>query len=227
MSRKKKRPTKRKIADGKGTVVKSNETAFEPHSSLYGANIVYVDDLFTEDECEDIIEYHHTWEHKEGRISEQDPNTKKTDSVKSDYRICTLYCPPYNDDLKQLDWLNAKLLEVITGVNQDYYKFNILALAEAPNLMRYDAENSGHYDYHLDIGTAKPNCWRKLSYSLMLNDDYEGGKLEFKTGMGIVEYGPIVGRMILFPSYLLHKVNPVTSGIRWNLVGWSHGPSFQ
>ena len=230
MSRKKK-PTKRKtnrsIADGKGTVVKSDETIFEPHISLYGANIVYVDDFFTEDECEDIIEYHHNWEYKEGRISQQDPETKETDSVQSDYRICTLYCPPYKDDLKQLDWLNAKLLEVITGVNQDYYKFNILALAEAPNLMRYDAENLGHYDYHLDIGTAKPNCWRKLSYSLMLNDDYEGGKLEFKTGMGIVEYGPIVGRMILFPSYLLHKVNPVTSGIRWSLVGWSHGPSFQ
>ncbi len=227
MSRRKKKPTKRKIADGKGTVVKSNETAFEPHTSLYGSNIVYVDDFFTEDECEDIIEYHHTWEYKEGRISQQDVDTKETDSVKSDYRICTLYCPPYNDELKQLDWLNGKLLEVITGVNQDYYKFNILALAEAPNLMRYDAENSGHYDYHLDIGTAKPNCWRKLSYSLMLNDDYEGGKLEFKTGMGIVEYGPIVGRMILFPSYLLHKVNPVTSGIRWSLVGWSHGPYFQ
>ena len=50
MSRKKKRPTKRKIAGGKGTVVKSGETAFEPHSSLYGTNIVYVDDFFTEDE---------------------------------------------------------------------------------------------------------------------------------------------------------------------------------
>ena len=81
MSRKKKRPTKRKIAGGKGTVVKSGETAFEPHSSLCGTNIVYVDDFFTEDECEDIIEYHHTWEYKEGRISQQDPETKETDSV--------------------------------------------------------------------------------------------------------------------------------------------------
>ena len=227
MSRKRKRPTKRKIADGKGTVVKSNETAFEPHTSLYGSNIVYVDDFFTEDECEDIIEYHHTWEYKEGRISQQDVDTKETDSVKSDYRICTLYCPPYNDELKQLDWLNGKLLEVITGVNQDYYKFNIQALAEAPNLMRYDAENSGHYDYHLDIGTTKPNCWRKLSYSLMLNDDYEGGELDFKTGQGIIKYKGPVGRIVIFPSYMLHKVNLVIANIRWTLVGWAHGDSFQ
>ena len=227
MSRRKKKPTKRKIADGKGTVVKSNETAFEPHTSLYGSNIVYVDDFFTEDECEDIIEYHHTWEYKEGRISQQDVDTKETDSVKSDYRICTLYCPPYNDELKQLDWLNGKLLEVITGVNQDYYKFNIQALAEAPNLMRYDAENSGHYDYHLDIGTTKPNCWRKLSYSLMLNDDYEGGELDFKTGQGIIKYKGPVGRIVIFPSYMLHKVNLVIANIRWTLVGWAHGDSFQ
>ena len=227
MSRKKKRPVKRKIAGGKGTVVKSAETIFEPHTSLYGSNIVYVDDFFTEDECEDIIEYHHTWEKKEGRISQLDEDTKKTNSVQSDYRICTLYCPPYKDELKQLDWLNEKLLESITGVNQDYYKFNIQALVEAPNLMRYDAENLGHYDYHLDIGTVKPNCWRKLSYTLMLNDDYEGGELEFKVGQGIIKYKGPVGRMVIFPSYMLHKVNPVTSDIRWALVGWAHGNSFQ
>ncbi len=207
--------------------VPNKMTAFEPHTSLHGTDIIYVDNLFTEDEREDIIEYHHTWERKEGRTTEKDPETKETDGVKSDYRICTLYHPPCNDELEQFNWLNTKLLKIITKVNQDYYKFNIEAFAEPPNLMRYDAENSGHYDYHLDIGAAKPNCWRKLSYSLILNDAYEGGKLEFKTGRGIVEYSPTVGRMILFPSYLLHKVNPVTSGVRWVLVGWAHGASFQ
>ena len=58
-------------------------------------------------------------------------------------------------------------------------------------------------------------------------DDFEGGKMGFKTGKGVVEYGPTVGRMVIFPSYLLHKVNPVTSGTRWAMVGWAHGASFR
>ena len=61
----------------------------------------------------------------------------------------------------------------------------------------------------------------------MLNDDYEGGELEFKTGQGIIKYKGPVGRIVIFPSYMLHKVNPVTSDIRWALVGWAHGNSFQ
>lgn len=231
MSRKKKRPTKRKsnrsIAGGRGTVVRADETKFEPHTSFYGSNIVYLDGMFTEDECEDIIEYHHTWNEIKGKISEQDPETKETGSVQSDYRICTLYCPDHENGLKEIDWISERILEAITGVNQDYFKFNVQALVELPNLMRYDSDNSGHYDYHLDVGTSRPNCWRKLSYTLMLNDDYEGGELEFKTGQGVVKYKGPIGRMVIFPSYLLHKVNPIIDDIRWSLVGWAHGNSFQ
>ena len=229
MSKKKKRPIKRKIADGRGTIAKASETKFEPHTCVYGANIIYVDGIFTKDDCEDIIEYHHTWKSKGGKITEQNPETREVISIEDEYRICTLYCPPdgIKDSLEGLDWLHAKLLDAITGVNQDYYKFDIEAFIEAPNLMRYDADTGGHYNYHLDIGIAKPNCWRKLSYSLMLNDDFEGGKLGFKTGKGVVEYEPTVGRIVIFPSYILHKVFPVTSGTRWALVGWAHGASFR
>ena len=37
----------------------------------------------------------------------------------------------------------------------------------------------------------------------------------------------LLGRMIIFPSYLLHKINPITSGTRWAMVGWAHGASFR
>ena len=223
MSRKKKRPTKRKIAEGRGTVVDSTQVPFEPHTSLHLPDVVYVDDLFTVDECEIIKNYSSEWETKEGRISSSESEGIK--SKKSDYRICTLYRPPEN--LEQVDWINEKLLSVITGVNRDYYQFDIKALIEPPNLMKYEAEKKGHYDYHLDIGQAKPNCWRKISYSLFLNDDYEGGAMEFKTGEKILSYKGPVSRMIIFPSYLLHRVNPVTSGTRWAMVGWAHGASFR
>ena len=34
------------------------------------------------------------------------------------------------------------------------------------------------------------------------------------------------GTIIVFPSMLLHKVTPVTKGIRHSLVQWFSGPDF-
>ena len=36
----------------------------------------------------------------------------------------------------------------------------------------------------------------------------------------------LIGTMILFPSYVLHRVSEVTKGTRYSLVGWAHGNSF-
>ena len=39
----------------------------------------------------------------------------------------------------------------------------------------------------------------------------------------VTESNPETGDMIVFPSFLAHKVEPVTSGIRWVLVGFISG----
>jgi len=35
------------------------------------------------------------------------------------------------------------------------------------------------------------------------------------------------GTATLFPSYLLHRVTPVTQGERFSLTIWAHGPQFR
>jgi PKHD-type hydroxylase len=70
---------------------------------------------------------------------------------------------------------------------------------------------------------------RKLSLSLLLNDDFEGGEFHINQGN---EKQPIIvptkkGRAILFPSFMIHRVTPVTKGIRRSLVVWVLGPKFQ
>ena len=64
--------------------------------------------------------------------------------------------------------------------------------------------------------------------------DYEGGELEF-----IVEDVPekrhsvickeLVerGSIVVFPSFILHKVHPITSGTRYSLVIWHEGPTWK
>ena len=101
---------------------------------------------------------------------------------------------------------------------------------------RYESSVSGHYDWHQDsLGTwnsihnkpNRPNLHgkaRKISMSLILNDDYEGGELEI-FGQPKDYYGQ--GSMIFFPSWMLHRVTPVTKGIRYSLVMWHIGAPFR
>ena len=70
---------------------------------------------------------------------------------------------------------------------------------------------------------------RKLSFTILLNDEFEGGNFDIWHGHPISEksevksYALKKGEMIVFPSHTWHKVNKVTSGVRKALVGWLVG----
>ena len=73
---------------------------------------------------------------------------------------------------------------------------------------------------------------RKISVSAILNDDYEGGELMFRfldgdSNLAEVAITPRLGDLVVFPSYLDHKVAPVTKGIRYSVVAWFGGPPFK
>jgi hypothetical protein len=69
---------------------------------------------------------------------------------------------------------------------------------------------------------------RKLSFSLQLNGDYNGGNLEFEDNSGkIHSMDNKQGRMFIFDSRTRHRVQPVTSNVRKSLVGWVVGPRWK
>jgi len=120
-------------------------------------------------------------------------------------------------------WLYEKVEGAVLEVNRQY-RFDIETVEE----MQLACYAPGHfYDWHMDIGKGSLST-RKLSVSLQLSDpaDYEGGDLELQYREG----GPAsraIGTVIVFPSYLSHRVTPVTRGERWSLVAWVHGPPFR
>jgi PKHD-type hydroxylase len=65
--------------------------------------------------------------------------------------------------------------------------------------------------------------------SLILSDSssYEGGKFTMKLGEDEFEVPQKRGRIIFFPSFFLHKIHPVTKGIRKSIVAWVEGPKFR
>ena len=73
---------------------------------------------------------------------------------------------------------------------------------------------------------------RKISVSVILNDDYEGGELEFleidhNGELRVTKITPEIGSAIIFPSYINHRVTPVTKGTRYSVVAWYGGPPFK
>ncbi len=90
-------------------------------------------------------------------------------------------------------------------------------------LARYDSSNLGFYDWHTDFAGVRP--LRKISISIQLSrpEDYDGGDLELMYGIQPQKLDKSRGAFIAFPSFMLHRVTPVTRGTRWSLVAWILG----
>lgn len=87
-----------------------------------------------------------------------------------------------------------------------------------------------HYDWHIDTFVDTPNAYqRKLSMTVQLSNEweYEGGDFELKHA-GLEEFNTkSKGTILIFPSFLLHRVKPVTKGNRKTLVAWFEGKAFR
>ena len=106
-----------------------------------------------------------------------------------------------------------------------------------------------HYDWHCDSwkepynmpNTFRHNKIRKLSMTCQLTDgsEYKGGELEFDNrdydppmrneAQHVIKAKEILpkGSIIVFPSFVWHRVKPVTKGCRYSLVLWNVGDPFK
>ncbi len=119
-------------------------------------------------------------------------------------------------------WLYEKLVQQISTINQLHYEFDLAGFTEPLQLTRY--ASGGFYDWHLDLGNNRASI-RKLSFIVQLVDGatYDGGEVEIRSGNRPITLPKGQGTMALFPSYILHRVNPVSRGVRQSLVGWIGG----
>jgi len=125
-------------------------------------------------------------------------------------------------------WLYARLEEAVLHLNAQFYKFDLFGLNESLQYTVYDGAEGGHYNWHVDLG-AKNVQPRKISLSLQLTDpsSYEGCNLVLESGEGPYVAERARGTLIAFPSYVLHRVSPIESGVRKSLVIWVSGPEFR
>ena len=138
----------------------------------------------------------------------------------SQIRSATTHFIPH---VKSTVWLYRKLMEAAVEANERYWNFDITGFFQPLQLVSYEGDTQQHYAWHLDIGPGA-DTGRKISISVQLSDagDYQGGELEINSGK-IITTPREAGAIVLFPSFVMHRVAPVTAGLRWALVGWVQG----
>lgn len=176
----------------------------------------YLIDAFTDDECDKIIKYGNSKELVVGATGGKLPTTDKI------RKSMVNFIEPDKD----FDWVYMKLTDIIDYLNNDFFNFDLLGFGENIQFTKYEAP-TGHYSWHTDKFLGKKI--RKLSIVLQLSDedDYVGGDLELKFGDNVDNMIRKRGTILCFPSYVLHRVTPVTEGTRYSLVAWITGPQFK
>ena len=151
--------------------------------------------------------------------------------VDTEYRISEVFWT-------QDQWIYDLTFPYMYEANQKSgWRLDIKA-AESMQLTRY--RKGGFYSFHKDGNADHLSVYdnpgntflhgnvRKISMSIILNDNFEGGAFEFATyGKEECAITPIeakIGDMIFFCSGQEHRVAPVTKGVRYSLVNWFVGP---
>ncbi|WP_375196611.1 2OG-Fe(II) oxygenase [Sphingobium sp.] len=122
-----------------------------------------------------------------------------------------------------------RLMQFVHSSNRTNFGIDIAGPYEL-QFTEYHGRAQGKYDWHQDIWLESSRPFdRKLSVVVQLSDpdDYEGGQFEF---FGLQQPGANFaprGSMLIFPSFLQHRVLPVTKGIRRSLVSWIEGPRWR
>lgn len=141
----------------------------------------------------------------------------------SNYRKSKVkWCPQTED----WEWVYSKLHNMIVEANDTMWKFDLSSMNEQIQYTEY-YEGGGHYDWHMDCGIGIQNQ-RKISVTVQLSspDEYDGGDLEFNIGNHITA-PRIQGAAVIFPSFYLHRVTPVTKGTRKSFVLWVGGEPYR
>jgi PKHD-type hydroxylase len=128
------------------------------------------------------------------------------------------------DTKPELETIWGKFASVTAEVNAQFFHFDLDGFYEPMQICLYEEQTLGHYDWHTDVGPGMAN--RKISVVVQLSDpsDYTGGELNLNGGNGIITAPKEKNTVIIFPSFVLHRVTPVLTGIRKSLVTWVAGP---
>ena len=113
-----------------------------------------------------------------------------------------------------------KFTEHIDRYINDFKMQNFNCKINDIQVLKYNV--GGHYRLHCDHGPTVP---RTLSLIYFVNDDYEGGDLNFQliNTEKNLQIEKKSNRLVIWPSNFMypHGVTPIESGTRYSVVSWA------
>ena len=181
--------------------------------------------------CKEIIDFGNQQKEVQGRIGIFEKENLEQEDKNNLLEI-------RNSNVSWLDdtWIYKEIKPYVDLANKDAGWNYDLDSNEHMQFTKYNKDQ--YYDWHkdewdviYDEKNKHRNKVRKISITCALNNgnEYEGGELEFQfrdcvqPQPAICQLSKVKGSIIVFPSYVFHRVRPVTFGTRYSLVMWSLG----
>jgi len=181
--------------------------------------------------CDDIVEYGKALKEETGVTFGYDPDNMTPNQQKEleqKRKSNVVWMNP--------QWIYRELHPLVDQANVNAGWNYHWDWSESCQFTKYDGNKKQHYDWHTDAGLRmnQNGKIRKLSMTVALVDgsDYEGGEFEInmstpeKEIIHVVKESKIKGSVVIFPSFVWHRVKPVTAGTRYSLVNWHQGRPF-
>lgn len=201
---------------------------------IYYKNILK-DPQYIIDQVNEIDRRYMSNEHKEKYTEVKPWHAWDYDHGKNEKTIfCWQKFFPKSENISSQDYyyseqfdISKKLYDALDLATDHYKKIvypfadkNIKSREYSIHLLKYTS--GGHLPAHQDQGVSS----RVLSSVMYLNNDYEGGEIEFKQSN--IKIKPDPGSIIFFPSNFLyvHEVYPIISGERYSMPHWYHNIDF-
>lgn len=177
---------------------------------------VFLKSLFSESELASIDQLWSDSEAKQAGVFTAETEKKMDMELRNSRKI---YIPAENNE-----WIYDKIGGIVTLMNATKFKF---LLSGFQGQLSYNLYEQGcFFNWHMDFGPGTFSN-RKLVVVLQLSEEneYEGGELQIVTDNIVAPKNR--GSITIFPSYVMHRVTPVTSGSRKSLVAHIGGPAFR
>jgi PKHD-type hydroxylase len=196
----------------------NNRPTFQPTQNVDQTQYYWFENGFTEEEVNHIqLTAEKYQEHDATIIGNQE-------EVEEAIRKSKIRWLPNNS---QWLWMYSRIADMVTEANNALWHFDINSIMDDIQFTEYEA-GGGHYDWHLDIGPSTISH-RKISIVVQLSnpDEYVGGDLELMPGNYSFAVPRKKGAVAIFPSFMLHRVTPVTEGLRRSAVLWVGGSHYK
>lgn len=172
------------------------------------SEIIQLSNVFTPLECDLMVATLNSIGWREPEKGNEDRN-RYVQKVKQHKELR----PGHNPEVK-------KLSDTIQAAVQ---RSRVFQMVVNPKRIRYfqfnQYEKGGNYNWHSDASRMH-DLRTDFTIAVGLTDGYTGGDHFVRDGNENVKYSIPKGSVLIYPSGVIHKVSPVTEGVRVTAIAW-------